>query len=507
MTLRARLVLALLVMALAPSCILTLFSLDQINRAIQRWYRPGVDRALESALEATKTPLTRMEMTAVGMVQDWSAVDLASPAKGAGAEQDRAAIQRELERAGLDFFQTYRRTETGWALAEQVTPPGMMAVSRKDLSAEFPPQLDGAQVLHSKQGTLAAISSAGGGGAVASGFWLSPDYFEQVDRVTQGATHYRRLGVYVDVQRSAAAVLVGIVVLLLAALAIPLAGRLARQISRPLGELSAAMEDVATGNLDARVQPSGAAELKSLGVSFNAMAGRLAAARDAQQRAEREAAWRDVARKLAHEFKNILTPMKLSLQLLECQIQPLATEREPRNQNLEAALREVGSLDRLATQFAQYARLPEPHLEPLDLAEVARAAAALEPEAKVQIHATDGVARVRGDRLLLSRAVHNLLRNAWEAAPRTAVELHVGADRDQAWIEVLDRGPGLPPGSAEQWFEPYTSTKKRGSGLGLSLVRDIAGQHGGSVSLGNRDGGGARARLVVPRATEEAVPA
>ena len=108
---------------------------------------------------------------------------------------------------------------------------------------------------------------------------------------------------------------------------------------------------------------------------------------------------------------------------------------------------------------------------------------------------------MRGDRLLLSRALHNLLVNAIEASPAGGgVELETGRDGAEAWVEVRDRGTGLDPTLAARVFEPYVSNKNRGSGLGLSLVRDIAVQHRGSVMLVNRDGGGARARLTLPLA-------
>jgi len=104
--------------------------------------------------------------------------------------------------------------------------------------------------------------------------------------------------------------------------------------------------------------------------------------------------------------------------------------------------------------------------------------------------------------LLLSRAVHNLLLNACEASPEGgAVELRVTAAGAEARLEVLDRGPGVPADLASRVFEPYVSTKNRGSGLGLSLVRDVAAQHGGRVEIGNREGGGARALLVLPLET------
>ena len=119
--------------------------------------------------------------------------------------------------------------------------------------------------------------------------------------------------------------------------------------------------------------------------------------------------------------------------------------------------------------------------------------------------AAAGAVPVLGDVVLLARAAHNLVLNACEASPAGAtVEVAARRDGDRALLEVLDRGSGLPAEIADRVFEPYVSTKRRGSGLGLSLVRDVARQHGGSVSLENRPGGGACARLSLPLAGEEA---
>jgi signal transduction histidine kinase len=160
----------------------------------------------------------------------------------------------------------------------------------------------------------------------------------------------------------------------------------------------------------------------------------------------------------------------------------------------------VDQLARLAEQFSQYARLPDPRLERLDLSEVARTAAGMQEPGgvTVEVHAGDALP-VQGDSLLLSRAIHNLVLNACEASPRGGrIELRTFADGGRAVLEVLDRGPGVPGELLARVFEPYVSTKKRSSGLGLSLVRDITTQHGGTVTLENRDGGGACARLSLP---------
>ncbi|MGH7743166.1 MAG: sensor histidine kinase, partial [Candidatus Eiseniibacteriota bacterium] len=232
------------------------------------------------------------------------------------------------------------------------------------------------------------------------------------------------------------------------------------------------------------------------GEAFNAMAERLEAAMAALRRAEREAAWREVAQRLAHEFKNILTPMSLSLHLMARDAARSGDDAEARG----ALERGVAHLGRLAEQFSQYARLPEPRLERLELAALARSAAG----GAVRISA-DAPVEVAGDSLLLSRAIHNLVLNANEAggsegAGAAAVEVRVAREGNRAVLEVLDRGAGIPAEIRARIFEPYVSSKQRGSGLGLALVRDIAGQHGGEVKLEPREGGGTRARLELPLA-------
>jgi nitrogen fixation/metabolism regulation signal transduction histidine kinase len=499
-SLRARLVAALLALALLPTAAFTLFTLVELDRATQGWFRPGVDRALESAEQVSRTALARMEATARAHAGAWAQ----SVPAGHLDRSTRTLAREELREAGLDFLQIYQRAGGRWALLEQVLPTGVIGTRGADLGGELEAALAGDGVVRSGRGALAAVARLDPAHAFAVGMWLPADFFAQVERVSEGRGAYSRLGVMVDVQRPLTWLLVAGLVLLLAALAVLLAHALARPIVRPLSELLAAVDRVAGGELRVRVAPHGARELRALGAAFNAMTARLEEARVVLAEAEREAAWREVARKLAHEFKNILTPLQLSLQMIEAEIPDAAGAQPGARANLEAALGEVAQLARLADQFSQYARLPEPHLEPLDLSQVARSAATRPMCEGVAVAWAPGEAvPVRGDGVLLARAAHNLVLNACEASPPgSTVELAARREYGHAVLEVLDRGPGLPAGLADRLFEPYVSTKRRGSGLGLSLVRDIARQHGGTVTLEDREGGGACARLVLPLAKE-----
>ncbi|MGH7730943.1 MAG: sensor histidine kinase, partial [Candidatus Eiseniibacteriota bacterium] len=396
-----------------------------------------------------------------------------------------------------------------WRLVEEVLPEGVLAPAPLDLASELDAALDSGRPIHSPRGALASAArmepgepGAADPWALTAGMRVPADFFARVDQVGRGVGFYHRFGVLRDVSRAYWLLLVAALAVALTGVSLLVATTLARGMTRPLRRLEEALERVAGGDLETRVTPAGARELRTLGERFNAMTARLSAARTALAAAEREAAWREVARRLAHEFKNILTPMGLSLHRMRRRAEQVPEEhRAAVADSLEAMDQAIADLTRLAEQFSQFARLPEPRFERIDLAQVVRDAAKLHEPGRctVSFVFTGDPLTVTGDRLLLSRAVHNLLLNASEASPDGGtVDVRSGRDGDDAVVEVLDRGPGLAPDVRTRLFEPYVSTKARGSGLGLSLVRDIAVQHGGTITLDDREGGGARACLRLP---------
>ncbi|HET7225804.1 MAG TPA: ATP-binding protein [Candidatus Eisenbacteria bacterium] len=499
MTLRARLFIAFLTLALLPTAVFTAFTLVQLERATGRSFRPGVDRALEAALQVTKNSLARMDATVLAQAGDWGQALPARPL----TEPHRGAVRDGLRAAGLDFVQLYRLDQGRWRRVDEVLPERVIQARTLDLSDEIEAGLASGRLLHSQRGALAGVARMHDSTWVlVAGMNVPPDFFQQVDEVGQGRSHYGRLGVLVGVQRLYVALLVLALVVLVGLLALALSTTLARQMAQPLTELSEALGQVSGGDLSVRVTPRGARELRVLGVAFNDMTARLERAREQLVAAGREAAWREVARRLAHEIRNPLTAMRYALHRLQRRAELVPDqEREAVRQSLAALLQELEHLTTMAGQFAQYARLPEPHAEPLDLADVARDAAGLHAPEQVKLELDDGPLPVLGDKLMLSRAVQNLIVNAREASPDGApVVVRAARENGAAALEVLDRGSGPPPGLGARVFDPYVSTKQRGSGLGLSLVRDVVQQHGGRVTLAAREGGGARARVELPLA-------
>jgi len=496
-TLRTRLTLALLLASFVPLVILTLFTLERLDRALRAWNTPGVERALDSSLEVGKTSLARLE----GLVRTQGSIWARDLPPGPLSPESRAKLRHGLREAALDVAQVYRHDPSGWTLEEDVRPEGVLAATPLELGGELEMAMATGHVVRSDRGLLGSVWPLGSDRVLVTGILVHPGFFGEVRTIGEGVYYYRRFGVVRDLSRLYLILLVATLFVALTVAAALAARSLATGMTRPLHDLESAVQRVSAGDLDARVRPTGARELVTLGTRFNEMAGRLADARDALKAAEREAAWREVANRLAHEFKNVLTPMGAAHHRLQRRAESLPEpEREVASASLALLGRSLSQLGRLATQFAQYARLPEPRLESVDLGDVVRSAVAMVEHEGVHVAVGgNGPLPVMGDPLLLSRAVHNLVLNACEASPPGAtVDVGWRAEQRNAVVEVLDRGPGLAAEVRARLFQPYVSTKKRGSGVGLSLVRDMAEQHGGSITLEDRAGGGTLARLVLP---------
>ena len=230
------------------------------------------------------------------------------------------------------------------------------------------------------------------------------------------------------------------------------------------------------------------------------------------QSAQRKAAWSDVARRIAHEIKNPLTPIQLSAERLKRRFtKEITSDPETFAQCADTIVRHVGDIGRMVDEFSAFARMPQPVLRPEDVGRVAREALVLQRSARPEIEWTTAIPD-RGpwalcDRRLLGQALTNLLQNAADAVhmrPRALGEpagrILVRADSagGVVTLSVQDDGVGLPP-DRERLAEPYVTHKPKGTGLGLAIVKRIMEDHGGSLGLDdNPDGPGAVVTLTMP---------
>jgi nitrogen fixation/metabolism regulation signal transduction histidine kinase len=274
-------------------------------------------------------------------------------------------------------------------------------------------------------------------------------------------------------------------VVLLAAAAI-LGMVLARRIARPVEELARAARRVGTGDLTTRVKVPASGEVGALVDSFNAMVEDLATSHEERARLERLAAWRDLARKLAHEIKNPLTPIQLAVHQATDRVAARGGEdagvaRECR----EIVDEEVDRLRKLVRTFSEFARLPTPEFADGDLAALLADVQRLYGEERVALAANETPLGARFDAAEMRRVLVNLIDNGLascrEAGVPERITLRAAVAGGVARLEVADRGPGIAPENLSRIFEPSFTTKKDGMGLGLAIVDGIVRAHGGAI--------------------------
>ncbi len=281
---------------------------------------------------------------------------------------------------------------------------------------------------------------------------------------------------------------------------------LARSLGRPLALLANEARKVALGEAKP-IAARGSGEIAELVTAYNRMIDDLQSAKRRLAFVSRVAAWREVAKRVAHEVKNPLAPIRAAVETLR----RLRARQDPAfdgyfDEATATVLHEVQRISAIVTEFSQFARLPRPKLEPVDIAEVTKHALILNeaaaPKAKFELRLPPQLPQVLADRDQLIQVLLNLIANAIDALQtkpspyvRISVE-RVGAERFR--IIVSDNGVGIPDGVRSRLFEPHVTTKPHGTGLGLAIARRIAVEHGGDLWLAETSPNGSTFVLELP---------
>jgi nitrogen fixation/metabolism regulation signal transduction histidine kinase len=289
---------------------------------------------------------------------------------------------------------------------------------------------------------------------------------------------------------------------------------LSGRIARPVRELAEGARRVAAGDLEAAVPVATGDEIGQLAGSFNAMTADLRDSRERLLQAERVAAWREMARRLAHELKNPLFPIQLSIETLRRvldQEQQGDVTAGPRfaalfRESSETIIEELGSLRKIIDEFSQFARMPRPQPAPTDVNALVEHTLALHRARAdgvvFETELAEGLPPANVDRDLLSRALGNLVANALEAMPEGGtLRVRTTAEAPGVSVQVEDTGPGLDQEQRTRLFTPYYTTKRGGTGLGLAIVQGIVSDHGGRVQVKSEPGKGTTFTLLLPAAT------
>jgi signal transduction histidine kinase len=288
---------------------------------------------------------------------------------------------------------------------------------------------------------------------------------------------------------------------------------IAARVSRPIEQLAQAAEQVAGGHWETRVPERGRDEISVLARSFNHMTGELVSQRDRLVQTERVAAWRELARRLAHELKNPLFPLQLTVEnLVRARELPEAEFDEVFRESTRTLGMEIANLKTIIGRFSDFSKMPKPQLERIDARDVLDRVFSFYNAAYpdgTAIHfvtkCPSGPAPIDADPDLLHRALSNLVLNAMDAMPDGGIlTLSAEARDDKVEFRVADSGAGLTPEECERLFTPYYTTKQHGTGLGLAIVQSIVADHNGAIAVESRVGGGATFVITLPRADGEA---
>lgn len=278
------------------------------------------------------------------------------------------------------------------------------------------------------------------------------------------------------------------------------------RITRPVERLAEGAREVAGGNWNTNVEVASRDEIGQLAEAFNTMTRQLLDQRDRLVQTERVAAWRELARRLAHELKNPLFPLQITIENLQrAKAQAPDQFDEILRESTATLLGEVQNLKTIIGRFSDFARMPQPRLEDADLNEIVRRVLRLfepqfraegRPVVKTAADLDENLGTIQADPELLNRALQNLVLNAVDAMPNGGTLSIRTTRRDGAAVlEVSDTGEGLTKEECERLFTPYYTTKQHGTGLGLAIVQSVVSDHKGRITVESEPGKGTTFRI------------
>jgi two-component system nitrogen regulation sensor histidine kinase NtrY len=288
-----------------------------------------------------------------------------------------------------------------------------------------------------------------------------------------------------------------------------------RRITRPVEELANGAREVASGRWETQIDVQGSAEVAQLADAFNHMTSTLASQKEKLVQTERVAAWRELARRLAHELRNPLFPLQITVENLQRarQLDPKQFQ-EVFNEATATLKAELANLNTIVARFSDFSKMPTPKFARVNVNEALRNAVRLfeaqftavgKPAISTEYFLNESLPEIDADPDLLHRAFQNLVLNALDAMPAGGtLTLRTRDGEDTVRIEVTDTGKGLTPEEVSRLFTPYYTTKQLGTGLGLAIVQSVVADHHGTISVSSEEGRGATFHIDLPKHQEGA---
>ncbi|MDQ7064364.1 MAG: ATP-binding protein [candidate division KSB1 bacterium] len=495
---QTKLILAILFVSLLPVLPLYFVVNDFFKKSLEVGFNAKVEQALENATQLSRRLLSEYKQQTLRQAEmvaerfgargnDWSMTGAL-----AGALPDSLPMRVQLyDRKGTLVFE--RATESA-------SFPSLFMNRIHPLLQEARPQI----IDHPQQPQFisAAVPLRNGAGLLVLTRGLDAGFTSRFQQIVDVNQMFKTLGFFrEDLQRSFLMAFF-VIYIPISLISIGLGIALSRRISRPIRELAAATQEVAAGNWEHRVSVSSRDELGQLAESFNLMVQNLHEKQQQVIALEKMAMWREMARVLAHEIKNPLTPIQLTIQQLRDKYAGDDESYRRLLQECSAIINdEIKSLQNLVRAFSEFARMPELQRLDGDLNELIHDIIRLYPDANIQMQLGANVPRFRFDPDQLRRVLINLIENALQSLEKKgggAIRITTRMADDQVLLWIEDTGTGIPEDIRAKIWEPYFSTKKHGMGLGLAIVRRIIEEHGGHIAVDSQPGEWTRFEIRLP---------
>jgi nitrogen fixation/metabolism regulation signal transduction histidine kinase len=472
--LRARIILALIVLALGTTVAVALVTANFLKRTPQISTSPEMRDALATALQLAK--------------QDYES-----------RKERLNGLERRLQ-TDADLRARVARGDAE-AIAQLIgSDTGRLSLTTEQVSSAAPKQpgvsrLDGDQT----RLELRVVSADSSGSPTQI---IIADELSELFSIEEALQTYGHLEMIISDLRQGLVLNYVLIVVVMVVLAGLIGLRIGLGITGPLSSLIRGTRELARDNLNYRIPPGPADEIGMLIDSFNNMAIDLEDNRRKRVEAEKVAAWREIARRLAHEIKNPLTPIQLTVQ----QMRDKYSGDDETYQKLltdcaEIVTEEVESLRGLVQEFAEFARMPQLALTPQNINHIIADTVKLYSEKKVDLDLSDSVPDIKLDLEGIRRVLINLVENAIDAAGADSqIIIQTRTTEDRVILSIMDEGPGVQHTDRERIFEPYISGKQEGTGLGLAMVKNIVQEHGGRITVSDSTSGGARFDIELPTA-------
>ena len=490
--------------AFIPSLLIAVFSLVMFNVGLQKYFDRKITAAVNNSYEVAKNYIDETKKTIeadiflVGIdLNRYSDILYSNPNRVKKTIRSQKTLRRLDEIYLIDGTGTILLGETN-------NPEDEFKLPTDD---EYDQALNGkpVQIKHSTENKTAAMLKLNN--YIDTYLYISrnvsPQLLQYLDDTEQAVNFYytvenNRTGIKITF-----AIIYIVIVSMLLFLTIVLAITFAGRLTKPIINLISASKNISLGRLDSKVpEVESDEEIKILNKNFNNMIDRLKKQQDKLLVAERYSAWESVARKLAHEIKNPLTPIQLSIdRLKEKYSDKLKDDKSEFSKYLETINRQIFDIKKLVNEFSDFARMPKPILRKVKINDILNRVISFYQmsDSKLNIKLTNNMSKdnfINADSEQLYRAFLNLIKNSLEAIEEKKqknsnlqgkIVVEINTNNEYIVVKMLDNGIGFD--NTENITRPYYTTKKNGSGLGLSIVNKIISDHNGSIKLSNTKNG------------------